>query len=326
MAIPIVLLYFARKRRDIPFRHLFWLFGAFIVLCGFTHFLEFYTFYSPIYRFTGLIKLFTAIASWGTVLALIPTTPKALAMRSPDELEREIDSRTSELQRTNEELARRSEEVDELNRKLRRAMAETHHRVKNNLQVVSALLDLQVMSDDAAVPKSELLRIVQHVRSLGLIHELLTDQARSDAEVEYISAREALAKILPVVKDVVDGRTIHDRADDFRVPVKFGTAIAVLVNELVSNGVKHGAGDITIELVREQADARGTARARLLVCDQGSGFPDGFDPITAANTGLDLVESLARWDLGGETRYYNGADGGACVEIRFPLDQTDVRA
>ena len=90
IAIPFVLVYFIRRRSDMPFPWIFWLFGAFIVLCGTTHLMEVVLFYWPHYRLAGLIKLATAIASLSTVIALVPITPVALAMRNPRELEREI--------------------------------------------------------------------------------------------------------------------------------------------------------------------------------------------------------------------------------------------
>jgi len=93
LAIPCVLGYFALQRKDVPFRTLFWLFGAFILACGTTHLMEAVLFWWPAYRLAGLIKLFTAVVSWGTVVALVPFVPRALAMRSPDDLEREIAER-----------------------------------------------------------------------------------------------------------------------------------------------------------------------------------------------------------------------------------------
>src|SRR5579883_1689160 len=93
VAIPCVLGYFALRRKDIPFRSMFWLFGAFILACGTTHLMEAILFWWPAYRFAGVIKLFTAIISWATVLALIPVVPKVLAMRSPEELEGEVAAR-----------------------------------------------------------------------------------------------------------------------------------------------------------------------------------------------------------------------------------------
>jgi PAS domain S-box-containing protein len=112
VAIPCVLLYFVLRRRDIPFRGIFVLFGAFILACGTTHLMEAIIFWWPAYRLAGAIKLFTALVSWGTVLALIPATPKALAMRTPEELEKEMAARKGAedaLARANAELRRQVE-------------------------------------------------------------------------------------------------------------------------------------------------------------------------------------------------------------------------
>jgi PAS domain S-box-containing protein len=126
VAIPCVLGYFLLRRRDVPFRNVFWLFGAFILACGTTHLMEAVIFWWPAYRLAGLIKLFTAFVSWGTVLALIPATPKALAMRSPTELAREIAARKeaeNALEQANAELeqrvAGRTAELAEANEALR---------------------------------------------------------------------------------------------------------------------------------------------------------------------------------------------------------------
>ncbi len=94
IAIPLVLAKFAyAKQRELPFRRLFWLFGLFILACGTTHFMDIVIFYNPLYRLAGVIKSVTAVASWGTVFALFHVTPLALQMRSPEDLEREIDQR-----------------------------------------------------------------------------------------------------------------------------------------------------------------------------------------------------------------------------------------
>jgi signal transduction histidine kinase/ActR/RegA family two-component response regulator len=90
MAIPVVLITFTRRRRDLPFRWMFWMFGVFILGCGFTHLMEVITFYYPLYRLSGVVKVITALASLATVAALVPLVPRALALRSPEELEREI--------------------------------------------------------------------------------------------------------------------------------------------------------------------------------------------------------------------------------------------
>jgi PAS domain S-box-containing protein len=112
LAIPLVLLYFASKRRDLPFRKIFLLFGAFILACGTTHLMEAIIFWWPAYRLAGLIKLFTGVVSWATVFALVPVVPQALRLRSPEALEHEIAARESaedKLRQANAELERRVE-------------------------------------------------------------------------------------------------------------------------------------------------------------------------------------------------------------------------
>lgn len=113
LAIPLVLLFFLVRRSDLPFRKIFVLFGAFILACGTTHLMEAIIFWWPAYRLAGLIKLLTAIVSWTTVVALVPIVPKVLAMRSPEELEREITSRKQaeeSLHQANSQLERRVQE------------------------------------------------------------------------------------------------------------------------------------------------------------------------------------------------------------------------
>lgn len=96
LAIPMVLVKFAySRRRELPFRQLFGLFGLFILACGTTHLMDIVLFYHPLYKLSGLVKLITATASWGTVIALFYVTPRALKMRSPEDLEREIIQRQS---------------------------------------------------------------------------------------------------------------------------------------------------------------------------------------------------------------------------------------
>lgn len=110
VAIPFVLIYFLLRRKDLPFRKIFLLFGAFILACGTTHLMEAIIFWWPVYRLAGVIKLFTAIISWATVFSLFQVVPVALTMRSPQELEREIAGRRvaeEQLHRANTQLETR---------------------------------------------------------------------------------------------------------------------------------------------------------------------------------------------------------------------------
>lgn len=93
LTIPFVIVFFLRKRRDIPFPRLFYWFAAFIFACGTVHLIEAIIFWSPVYRLSGVFKCITAIVSWGTLGAVIRVAPQALSMRSSDEMQREIDER-----------------------------------------------------------------------------------------------------------------------------------------------------------------------------------------------------------------------------------------
>lgn len=85
-SIPVMLVYFVRKRRDIPFDWIFLMFSTFIVACGTTHFVEIFTLWFPQYWLSGFLKAITALVSLYTALALISLLPKALSLTSPAQL------------------------------------------------------------------------------------------------------------------------------------------------------------------------------------------------------------------------------------------------
>ena len=86
-SIPILLIYFVRQREDVPFKAIFWLFGAFIVCCGTTHIMAVWTLWHPAYWLSGLLKAITAVVSLYTASALVPVIPQALALPSSAQLE-----------------------------------------------------------------------------------------------------------------------------------------------------------------------------------------------------------------------------------------------
>lgn len=91
LSIPITLSYFARQRRDLPFRWLFLAFGTFIISCGMSHALEVYTLWNPVYWLSGSVKAVTALSSVLTAGLLLRVIPRALALPSPAQLRRAHD-------------------------------------------------------------------------------------------------------------------------------------------------------------------------------------------------------------------------------------------
>jgi PAS domain S-box-containing protein len=218
-----------------------------------------------------------------------------------------------EMQVLMEQLTVRQMEVEELNEQLSRAMTETHHRVKNNLQIMAAMIDMQVMDADTTVPVNELRRLNRHIRTLAVIHDLLTQKAREDGRAEQLSARAILLQLLPMLQQTAGPQAIDFSADDVPLGSRQGTSLALVTNELVSNALKYGRNRIRVRLSVSNTEAA------LEVCDDGPGFPADFDPGAQSNTGLELVENLSRWDLDGHAVYTNAPDGGACVRVVFPV-------
>ncbi len=90
LSIPVTLVYFIRKRRDVPFNWVFVCFGAFILACGGTHLMEVWTLWHASYWLSGALKAITAVASVGTAILLVRLIPQALSLPSPEALRREI--------------------------------------------------------------------------------------------------------------------------------------------------------------------------------------------------------------------------------------------
>jgi PAS domain S-box-containing protein len=203
--------------------------------------------------------------------------------------------------------------VEAFNVRLRQAMAETNHRVKNNLQVIAALVDLQAEEGEGALSPSARQKLGLHIRTLAQIHDFLTEEAKTSEDLTSVSASETLAKLVPMVQATVARRLVSFTGDKVRLQTKQSSSLALIVNELISNALKHGKGSVDVLLIRENDTAR------VEVLDDGAGFPKGFDVRSAANNGLQLVAGLTKTDLAGELEFSSRPEGGGCVCVRFPI-------
>jgi hypothetical protein len=149
--IPVTLAYLVRKRRDLPFHWVFFMFGLFIFGCGTTHAMEIWTLWNGTYRLAGIIKAITAGASLATAVALVPIVPRALRLPSPAQLRAanlELEMEIAERRRVEDALRvallgvqQRTGELAQLNQELQ---AEIAHRrfVEETLRKQANLLDL----------------------------------------------------------------------------------------------------------------------------------------------------------------------------------------
>jgi len=145
-SIPLTLLYFVRKRRDLPYPALFLLFGAFIVACGSTHVLEVVTIWHPYYWLTGSVKAVTAVISLVTAVGLVRIMPQALALPSAAELrasnmalEEKVRIRTADLSRANEELRREVAQREEAEQEIHRLNSSLQQRLDEMQTLVDVL-------------------------------------------------------------------------------------------------------------------------------------------------------------------------------------------
>jgi PAS domain S-box-containing protein len=144
-SIPLILLHFVRKRRDIPFRGVFLMFGAFIVACGTTHLLEVWSLWQPHYWWSGGAKAITALISLATAITLVRIAPLALNLPSQDDLRRlntaledRVRERTADLTAANERLTAEVRSREEAEAQVLRLNASLHERIDE----VQALFDL----------------------------------------------------------------------------------------------------------------------------------------------------------------------------------------
>jgi two-component sensor histidine kinase len=287
-AIPVALVYFVRKRRDVPFLPIFWLFAAFILACGFGHLVDASVFWQPRYRLLTLVKITTGIVSWLTVLALVRVLPKALALHA--DLDQRVQERTAELS-----AMLREREV---------LLREVHHRVKNNLQVISSLINLQRarLRGDAGggaygrageAREEEALRQCQgRVLTIARVHELLyrADDASRIPLADYVESLVAGIDDIAALRPRV---TIETNVDDLLLSVESGGPCGLILNELITNALKHGFVDERSGTIRVSACRLHPSELTLEVSDDGVGLPENFDPNQSGSLGLTITRRLA---------------------------------
>jgi two-component sensor histidine kinase len=231
-----------------------------------------------------------------------------------ERLEQQVRQRTAELLQTNERLQASLAEKEVL-------LKEIHHRVKNNLQVISSLLDLQSHHtiDPAA---AEMFRDSQlRVRSLALVHERLY-RAHDLARVDFAGYLEGLTDRLFQSYRVhaasvrLDLRT----GGDVRLPIDLAVPCGLLVNELVSNCLKHAFAGRPGGTVRIEMRPEGERRLLLEVADDGVGLSDAVDLRQVGTFGLQLVAMLAD-QLKGTVAI--DRTGGTAFRIVFPVAKGD---
>ena len=174
---------------------------------------------------------------------------------------------------------------------------EVHHRVKNNLQTIAAMLRIQARRCETNEARQALMDSVNRVLSMAVIHEFL-----SQDEHQPINIRDVCQRVATQVVQVATG---PDQAIDVRVegpsirlPAGQATPTAMVVNELVLNALEHGVGRQKEGRIFIKLTDLGDA-VRIVVEDDGPGVPSDFDPAKSDSLGLQIVHTLVTDDLKG---------------------------
>src|SRR5680860_477298 len=245
--------------------------------------------------------------------------------REPNERELQVIKVASSLAGIVIERARAEEQMRASLAEKEVLLKEIHHRVKNNMQVISSMLNLQ-MGRIQNPRTREMFRDAQNrIKSMGLIHERLYQQ-HTLARVEFADyLRQLVGHLLRSYR--TGAVTLDLKADDVSLDIDSAVPCGLIVNELVTNALKHAfangrAGVLTVTLRAADAGAEDD-RARLMIADDGPGIPAGFDLRTATSLGLQLVVDLTE-QIGGsiEWKSANGARWTLSVPTVNPRQRT----
>jgi two-component system, sensor histidine kinase PdtaS len=192
---------------------------------------------------------------------------------------------------------------------------EIHHRVKNNLQTVAALLRLQARRMTEPAARAALEESVRRVASIAVVHDTLAGSREDVVDVD-----EVLDRVLPMLGDLTSiGPSARTRRTGSfgELPAAAATPLVLAVTELLHNAAEHAfpVGEPgSIELIADRDGHDLVVRVR----DNGQGLPEGFDPAGSEGLGLQIVRTLVTSELGG-TLSMGAPTGGGGTEAVLTL-------
>ena len=233
-----------------------------------------------------------------------------------ESLEQRVLLRTSDLASANKKLSDSESHLKQLLKEKEALLIEVHHRVKNNLQVISSLLRLEHGRAEGPPTRAVLADMTSRIRAMALLHETLYKNGEFSGVnlAQYIGdvAKYCLAgqgKPRPVELSLT--------LEPIHVSLQHAIPFGLLTNELISNSLKHGfpngrLGEIAISLHGLQ----GSTLCRLQLSDTGVGLPEDFESRREKSLGLNLVQDLAS-QLGGKLSVEGRANQGVDVKLDF---------
>jgi two-component sensor histidine kinase len=191
---------------------------------------------------------------------------------------------------------------------------EIHHRVKNNLQTVSALLRLQSRRIEDPAASAALNEAVRRIASIALVHETLSSSA--EASVAFDDVLDRLVAhaldLSPRMGELQISRTGELGSLDPRI----ATPLSLVVTELIHNALEHGLAESGTNLTIEVS--RLDSAIQIVIFDDGVGLPEGFTIVESANLGLQIVRTLTENELKGTINLVR-TQRGTEAQLNFPI-------
>lgn len=334
-AIPALLLLMLRKKKDIPFHKIFFLFIAFILLCGLTHLLDAVIFWWPAYRLSALLRFVTAAVSVTTVYALYRVLPLIFNLRSVAELEAEIEKRrvVEEKLKLNEIALNRSLELTtQNNQQLKNFTHILSHNIRNhasNMALVTSLINTDTLDEE----NNELFDKITNVsRALNSTLDDLSQAIRIKDSVissEVINLETITRRVLDVFQSdlEVNKGTVETRFEVEQVYFPHIYLESILSN-LISNSIKYRSGERELRIVL-RSYVNHELRTVLECTDNGLGidlnlhgnkifglYKTFHDRKDAHGVGLFLVKTQIE-SQGGKIVVESAPDQGATFKIIF---------
>lgn len=199
----------------------------------------------------------------------------------------------------------------------RTLVQEMHHRVRNNLQTVAALLSLQLRRAGDAAWAVEIREAISRIQSIAAVHDLLSDEKRLGGTTVDVIARmvaeDAHSTLIPPDLRV----TFEIAPSDLRIPSRQATIMSLLINELAANAISHGFEGRERGYIRIRAwNDDGTANVEVF--NDGEKVPKGFDPAKSDGLGMRITHRLVTSDLHGTFKIDSDEEGTTAL-IRFPI-------
>lgn len=195
-------------------------------------------------------------------------------------------------------------------------LQEMHHRVRNNLQTVAALLSMQARHAGDHEWTQPLLEAVARVQSIATIHDLLSGSDLSSTTIAAIARKVSDEASINVVLPNLSLQ-FHVEPNEVEIRSRQATIFALLLNEVLTNAIVHGMRGRASGTIHIAATQDGSM-TEIRVDDDGVGLPENFDLAAQDGLGLRIISTLATSDLKGGFDLVRRKEGGTRAIIRFP--------